>query len=254
MVIDTDIKQKNRQPSKKKRAISGLNRGLLSFKQQVFIRHQWLEQFASKRPLLRGQAYLTAKRTIDVILVVSILPFVLPIFFLCALLIKLEDPKGPILFIQQRTGKGGRRFGMYKFRTMVHNAEELKQKYAHLNELQWPDFKITDDPRVTTIGRILRKTSLDELPQLLNILNGDMSFVGPRPTSFSSETYDLWQTERLDVTPGITGLWQIIGRGSMEFEDRVHLDVFYIENRCLSFDIQLLVRTFLAVVTQKGVH
>ncbi len=254
MVIDTDIKQRNKLPSKKKRTISELNRSLLSFKRQVFIRHKWLEPFAFKRPLLRGKSYLMAKRIMDLLLVLAALLFIFPVILLCALIIKLEDPKGPVFFIQKRTGKGGRRFGMYKFRSMVHNAEELKQKYAHLNELQWPDFKIANDPRVTKIGRILRKTSLDELPQALNILKGEMSLVGPRPTSFSSKTYALWQTERLDVTPGITGLWQIIGRGSMEFEDRVHLDVFYIEHRCLSLDIQLLVRTVLAVLQQRGVH
>jgi lipopolysaccharide/colanic/teichoic acid biosynthesis glycosyltransferase len=137
---------------------------------------------------------------------------------------------------------------------MMRNAEELKQKYAHLNELQWPDFKITNDPRVTKVGRILRKTSLDELPQLFNVVRGDMSLVGPRPTSFGSETYALWQTERLDVIPGITGLWQIIGRGSMGFSSRVHLDTFYVEHRCLSFDILILMRTFLAVIQQRGVH
>jgi lipopolysaccharide/colanic/teichoic acid biosynthesis glycosyltransferase len=137
---------------------------------------------------------------------------------------------------------------------MVHNAEELKHKYMHLNELQWPDFKITNDPRITLVGRILRKTSLDELPQLLNVLKGDMSLVGPRPTSFSAETYALWQTGRLDVTPGITGLWQIMGRASMEFTDRVYLDMFYIEHRSLWLDIQIIVRTIFAVFMQRGAH
>ncbi len=234
--------------------VSDLNQQLLRFKQQVFVEHKWLEQFTNRQTLLPERSYLLIKRAIDFTLVISVLPFIMPIFLLCALLIKIEDPKGPVLFIQKRTGKGGRRFNMYKFRTMVHNAEALKRKYTHLNELQWPDFKITRDPRVTKIGRILRKTSLDEVPQLLNVLKGDMSLVGPRPTSFSSDTYAIWQTARLDATPGITGLWQIIGRGSMEFSDRVHLDVFYIEYRCLSLDIQLLIRTALAVLQQKGVH
>jgi lipopolysaccharide/colanic/teichoic acid biosynthesis glycosyltransferase len=137
---------------------------------------------------------------------------------------------------------------------MVANAEEMKKQLAHLNELEWPDFKITNDPRVTRMGRFLRKTSLDELPQLINVLNGDMSIVGPRPTSFDSRTYALWQTERLDVTPGITGLWQIMGRGSMEFTDRVYLDVLYIEHCCLWLDIQILIRTVFAVLAQRGAH
>ncbi|MCA9969286.1 MAG: sugar transferase [Anaerolineales bacterium] len=190
----------------------------------------------------------------DLTLVLLSLPFVLPLFALCALLIKLESPGGPVMFKQKRTGKGGHPFDIYKFRTMVPNAEELKKELAHLNELQWPDFKITHDPRITRMGRFLRKTSLDELPQLLNVLRGEMSLVGPRPTSFSPETYDLWHTERLDVMPGITGLWQIMGRGAMEFDDRVRLDVAYIERRCLWLDVQILLRTFTAVLQQRGAH
>jgi len=123
-----------------------------------------------------------------------------------------------------------------------------------LNELQWPDFKITNDPRITRVGRILRKTSLDELPQIINILKGEMTLVGPRPTSFSAETYDLWHTERLDVTPGLTGLWQITGRASMEFEERVRLDVAYIQRRSVMFDIMILLRTVVATLEQRGAH
>ncbi|MCI0729212.1 MAG: sugar transferase [Chloroflexi bacterium] len=170
-----------------------------------------------------------------------------------AVLIWLDDP-GPVFFRQMRTGKGGRRFAMYKFRTMVTNAEELKAKYAHLNELTWPDFKITDDPRVTRIGRFLRKTSLDELPQFLNVLKGEMSFVGPRPTSFDVTTYDLWHTERLEVLPGITGLWQVSGRGDIDFDQRLALDVEYIERQSLWFDIQILARTVLAVFNHRGAY
>ena len=141
---------------------------------------------------------------------------------------------------------------MYKFRSMVPNAEELKKELAHLNELKWPDFKITDDPRVTRIGNILRKTSLDELPQLINVLKGEMSLVGPRPTSFAPDTYDLWQTVRLDVVPGLTGLWQIIGRAETEFYERLRLDIMYIKHRTLWLDIQILFRTVLAVIAQRG--
>ena len=143
---------------------------------------------------------------------------------------------------------------MYKFRSMVPDAEALKEKYAHLNELQWPDFKITNDPRITPVGRILRKTSLDELPQLINVIRGEMSLVGPRPTSFSAETYQLWHTERLDVLPGLTGLWQIVGRAQLEFDDRLRLDIAYIERASLWFDINILFRTVLAVFRQRGAH
>jgi lipopolysaccharide/colanic/teichoic acid biosynthesis glycosyltransferase len=143
---------------------------------------------------------------------------------------------------------------MYKFRSMVPNAEELKKELAHLNELKWPDFKITNDPRVTRIGNILRRTSLDELPQLLNVIKGDMSLVGPRPTSFAPDTYDLWQTVRLEVVPGLTGLWQIIGRGETEFYERLRLDIMYIKHRSLWLDIEILFRTVLAVIAQRGAY
>jgi lipopolysaccharide/colanic/teichoic acid biosynthesis glycosyltransferase len=158
------------------------------------------------------------------------------------------------MFKQLRTGKGGRRFYMYKFRTMVPEAEELKSQYAHLNELQWPDFKITDDPRITQMGKFLRRTSLDELPQLFNVLKGEMSLVGPRPTSFGPETYKLWHTSRLDVMPGMTGLWQIVGRAELEFDDRLRLDIAYIERASLWFDIVILFRTLAAVFQSRGAH
>jgi lipopolysaccharide/colanic/teichoic acid biosynthesis glycosyltransferase len=190
----------------------------------------------------------------DLLFVILAAPLALPLLGLCALMIKLESPRDPVLFAQVRTGKGGRLFRMYKFRTMVVNAEELKKELAHLNELQWPDFKITNDPRITRVGGFLRKTSLDEAPQILNVLRGEMSLVGPRPTSFSAKTYKLWHTERLDVQPGITGLWQIIGRGTSEFNDRLRLDIAYIERRCLWLDVQILFRTVTAVLEQRGAY
>lgn len=214
----------------------------------------WLENFDPEKRLLRGKAYRVAKRIMDLTLVTLALPFLAPLFLLCALLVKLESPGGPIVFTQRRTGKGGRSFQMYKFRTMVPNAEELKKELAHLNELQWPDFKITNDPRVTRVGHFMRKTSLDELPQLLNVIRGEMSLVGPRPTSFAASTYELWQTERLDVLPGITGLWQLLGRASTEFDQRLRLDIAYMERRCIWLDIQILFRTIPAVLEKRGAH
>jgi lipopolysaccharide/colanic/teichoic acid biosynthesis glycosyltransferase len=218
------------------------------------VKAEWWQHIHPENALLRGRPYRRAKRIVDIALIVLSLPFALPLLLLCALLIKIESPGGAVLFKQKRTGKGGQPFFIYKFRTMVPNAEEMKKELAHLNELQWPDFKITNDPRITHMGRFLRKTSLDELPQLINILKREMSLVGPRPTSFSPETYELWQTERLDVMPGITGLWQIMGRGSMEFDERVRLDVAYIERRCLWLDFQIILRTFTAVWQQRGAH
>jgi lipopolysaccharide/colanic/teichoic acid biosynthesis glycosyltransferase len=159
-----------------------------------------------------------------------------------------------VMFRQLRTGKGGRRFYMYKFRTMVPEAEELKEKYAHLNELQWPDFKITNDPRITPVGKFLRKTSLDEIPQFFNVLKGEMSLVGPRPTSFGPETYELWHTSRLDAMPGLTGLWQIMGRAQLEFDDRLRLDIAYMERASLWLDINIILRTLIAVFDSRGAH
>lgn len=210
-------------------------------------------RYDPERRLIRGRAYRWIKRAIDLLLCLLILPLALPLCLGIALLIYIDSP-GAVMFYQLRTGKGGRRFRMYKFRTMVPNAAELKQVYAHLNELTWPDFKITNDPRVTRVGKILRKTSLDELPQLLNIIQGDMTLVGPRPTSFAADTYKLWHTERLEVVPGLTGLWQVSGRANLDFDDRLKLDIAYIENQCLWLDIQIIVRTALEVFIGEGAH
>ena len=214
----------------------------------------WIKKFDPQRRILTGAAYFVTKRILDLSLVLITLPLWLPLNAIIALIIRITSPGAPVIFKQLRTGKGGRRFNMYKFRTMVPNAEELKSKYAHLNELQWPDFKIKNDPRITSIGRFLRKTSLDELPQLFNILRGEMSLVGPRPTSFGPETYKLWHTHRLDVMPGLTGLWQIVGRAQLEFDDRLRLDIAYIERACIWLDINILLRTVLAVFESRGAH
>src|SRR5512143_1909154 len=214
----------------------------------------WIKKFDPRKRILTGQAYLLAKRIMDLFFVIVTLPLWLPLNGIIALIIRVTSPGAPVVFKQLRTGKGGRRFYMYKFRTMVPNAEELKAQYAHLNELQWPDFKITNDPRITRVGKFLRRTSLDELPQVLNVLRGEMSLVGPRPTSFGPETYQLWHTSRLDVTPGITGLWQIFGRAQLEFDDRLRLDIAYIERASLLLDINILFLTVVAVFQQRGAH
>ncbi len=214
--------------------------------------YKWVEKYKSQKSLSQTLSYHFWKRVMDLFLTLLSAVFWLPLLGLIALLIKLESPGAPVVFQQERTGKNGERFKMYKFRTMVVNAEELKQQYLHLNELKWPDFKITNDPRVTRIGRLLRKTSLDELPQLFNVILGQMSLVGPRPTSFSAKTYSLWHTGRLDVLPGLTGLWQIYGRGSSEFDERLRMDLAYINHRCLWLDIEILFRSVLAILQQRG--
>ena len=199
------------------------------------------------------QIYLFWKRCFDIVCILVAVPILLPAIFFIGALIWLNDHKNPF-FIQMRTGKYGRRFAMYKFRTMVPNAEELKQELQHLNVLEYPDFKIPDDPRITKIGRFLRRTSLDELPQTLNILLGDMSIVGPRPTSFKPETYEPWHYERLKATPGLTGLWQVSGRSDLEFDDRVKLDIEYIENQNLFFDLKIIFQTATSMFTGRGAY
>lgn len=215
---------------------------------------EWVRKFDPQKRMLTGRTYLLAKRIMDLFLVVITFPVWLSLIGLIALIIHITSPGAPVIFKQLRTGKGGRRFSMYKFRTMVPNAEELKRQFTHLNELQWPDFKITNDPRVTPLGKFLRRTSLDELPQMLNIIVGEMSLVGPRPTSFGPETYKLWHTHRLDAIPGLTGLWQITGRAQLEFDDRLRLDIAYLERASLWLDINILARTVLAVLQSRGAH
>jgi lipopolysaccharide/colanic/teichoic acid biosynthesis glycosyltransferase len=198
-----------------------------------------------------SRRYLIAKRLFDLAVCVLLLPVVLPLLLFCALAIRLDSP-GPILIGQERTGRDGTPFCMYKFRTMVRNADELKAHLAHLNVLPPPDFKIPNDPRITRVGKFLRETSLDELPQLLNVFRGDMSLVGPRPTSFAPSTYSLWHTYRLEVTPGITGLWQVKGRNATTFDERLRLDIEYIEHRSFGFDLKILAQTVPAVLRRSG--
>jgi lipopolysaccharide/colanic/teichoic acid biosynthesis glycosyltransferase len=197
------------------------------------------------------RGYLLSKRAFDVLACLLAMPLLLPILGLCALAIRLDSP-GPIVFVQDRTGQHGRRFRLYKFRTMVANAEQLKSELRHLSIVPWPDFKVIDDPRITRVGRVLRRTSLDELPQVFNVLRGDMSLVGPRPTSFAASTYDLWHTERLEVLPGITGLWQIKGRNSADFDERLRLDIEYLERASLLLDLRILFLTVASVAMRKG--
>jgi lipopolysaccharide/colanic/teichoic acid biosynthesis glycosyltransferase len=198
-----------------------------------------------------SRRYLVAKRALDLLICGLLLVVVVPLLAVCVVAIRLDSP-GRALFFQERTGRDGRRFRMLKLRTMVIDAEQRKAELAHLNVLPPPDFKILDDPRVTRVGRFLRATSLDELPQIFNVLRGDMSLVGPRPTSFPATRYDLWHTSRLDVPPGITGLWQLEGRNTTSFDQRLRLDVQYIRRRSVVYDLYLMARTVLAVFRRSG--
>lgn len=217
------------------------------------VNYKWIRKFDPVKPLFRGKAYLRAKRVMDLTLVILSSPVWLPAMLLSALAIFITSPGAPVMFTRLRAGKGGKPFKIYKFRTMVSNAEALKEKYAHLNELEWPDFKITNDPRVTPIGKILRKTSLDELPQLINIIRGEMSIVGPRPTDWGPESYKLWQTERLDFLPGLTGLWQVTARGSVNMDERTRMDIAYMERACVLLDIYIIIKTAGALFNPHGV-
>lgn len=194
---------------------------------------------------------LRVKRLADLVALALVAPFVLPCGLLLALAIRLDSP-GPVMFTQQRTGLHGQRFKMYKFRSMVVNAEELKASLQHLNLLEPPDFKVIDDPRITRVGRILRATSLDELPQLLNVLRSDMTFVGPRPTSFTADLYAAWHTQRLEVPPGITGLWQVNARHESGLDERLRLDVEYMTHMSLWTDLRIVGRTVTSVLRAKG--
>jgi lipopolysaccharide/colanic/teichoic acid biosynthesis glycosyltransferase len=202
--------------------------------------------------IVTGTAYSALKRVFDVAVVIAAAPLWVPVMLVVAVIIKFDDPTAPVVFTQRRAGLHGAEFRMHKFRTMVPNADEMKPELEHLNELEWPYFKITNDPRITRPGRFLRSTSLDELPQLWDVLVGTLSLVGPRATDFMTDDYRLWQTERLDVKPGVTGLWQLYGRGVSDMDDGTRLDIAYVQRRSLWLDIQILFRTVPAVITRRG--
>ena len=191
-----------------------------------------------------SKLYLFIKRSIDIICSLAGIIVLSPVFLIVAVLIKIEDPKGSIFFCQERNGQHPNTFKMYKFRSMVHNAEELLKDLQHKNEQTGPAFKMTDDPRITKVGKFIRKTSLDELPQLFNILKGDMSLVGPRPPiPREVREYNSYQMQRLLVKPGLTCIWQVSGRNNIGFDEWVDMDLEYIKTRNLLLDIKLILKT-----------
>ncbi len=204
-------------------------------------------------PVAQSKWQLVGKRLLDLIVVLSALPLLLPLFSLIALAVKFDSP-GPIFFSQERVGFRKRKFSMLKFRSMVVNAEQLQDQLEHLNEAKGPIFKIANDPRITRVGKLLRRTSLDELPQLLHVLSGEMSLVGPRPMSVRDvELFDKGiQRKRFSVKPGLTCLWQISGRSTLPFSTWLKLDIDYIENWSLWFDLKILLKTIPAVLAGKG--
>ena len=202
----------------------------------------------------QGIIYRALKRTMDIICSLVGLILLSPILIVIGILIKLES-RGPILFSQDRVGKDGDIFKMYKLRSMVQDAEKLKSKLLEQNEMSGPMFKIKDDPRVTKIGKFIRKTSIDELPQLINVIKGDMSLVGPRP-SLPKEVkeFEPWMLERLEVRPGLTCYWQVSGRNNIEFEEWMELDVKYVKERNLFIDIKLIFKTALLLFGDKNAN
>ncbi len=212
-------------------------------------------KFENREEIKEGFSfYEFCKRGIDILGAGSGLVLLSPVIAVVACAVKFTS-KGPIFFSQKRVGKNGELFDMYKFRSMVVNAEELKEKLAHQNEMSGPMFKMKDDPRVTKVGKFIRKTSLDELPQLWNVLKGDMSLVGPRP-SLPKEVvqFEGWMYKRLEVKPGLTCYWQVSGRNNIDFEDWMKLDIKYVEERNLWSDIKLIFKTVLVLFGDKNAH
>ena len=196
--------------------------------------------------------YEVIKRIIDIVASFIGLILLSPLILVVSMLIKLES-KGEVIFKQKRVGLNGKEFYMYKFRSMVINAEELKEQLESQNEMSGPMFKIKDDPRITKVGKFIRKTSIDELPQLINVIKGDMSLVGPRP-SLPKEVkkFEQWMMERLEVKPGLTCIWQISGRNNIDFEDWMKLDIKYVRERSLVLDFKLIFKTIFVLFGDKN--
>ena len=198
--------------------------------------------------------YHICKRVMDILCSAAALVALSPVFLAVAIAIKLED-KGPVIFTQNRTGKDGRVFRMYKFRSMYVDAEKRRSELLAKNEADGPLFKIADDPRVTRVGRFIRRTSIDELPQLVNILKGEMSIVGPRPlVTYEQDQCNEYQAQRLLVKPGLTCIWQVSGRSDTSFDELIEMDLEYIRNQSLWLDIKLILKTVVVVFTHKGAY
>lgn len=199
--------------------------------------------------------YLALKRLIDVLGAMLGIILLSPLFIIIAILIKIEDPKGSVFFNQKRAGKDNVEFRMHKFRSMVANAEELKLTLMKQNEASGPVFKIKKDPRITKLGQFIRKTSIDELPQLFNVLKGEMSLVGPRPPLPEEVSqYSQYEKQRLSVKPGLTCYWQVSGRSNIGFSEWIELDLKYINNRNTFVDITLILRTVLVLFGSKNAY
>ena len=214
-----------------------------------------LEDCLNKGELSSKKNYFVITRGLDLVLSIVGLVLLSPILLAIILFIKLDDPKSPVIFKQERVGKNEQKFMMYKFRTMVPNAERELEKYLQYNEIEGATFKMKQDPRITKVGTFLRKTSLDELPQLWNVIKGDMSLVGPRPPlPREVAMYSEYDKQRLLVLPGCTGLWQVSGRNELSFDEMVELDLKFIHQLSLEQYLLIIIKTFGVVFSQRGAY
>ncbi|MCD5424486.1 sugar transferase [Limosilactobacillus fermentum] len=205
--------------------------------------------------LNRQYFYRGIKRLFDAVASAIGLVVISPVLLIIAICIKVDDPHGPVFYTQTRVGKDGHEFKIIKFRSMVSNADELLAKLQDQNEVDGAMFKMKDDPRITRVGRVIRKYSLDELPQLINVVTGSMSIVGPRPPLVSEvEQYTEYDKQRLLVTPGATGMWQVGGRNDVDFDEMVRLDLTYIQNRSVWLDLKIMLETVKVMIKPNGAY
>lgn len=205
--------------------------------------------------LNRQYLYRGIKRLFDVVASAIGVVVISPVLLIIAICIKVDDPHGPVFYTQTRVGKDGHEFKIIKFRSMVSNADELLAKLQDQNEVDGAMFKMKDDPRITRVGRVIRKYSLDELPQLINVVTGSMSIVGPRPSLVSEvEQYTEYDKQRLLVTPGATGMWQVGGRNDVDFDEMVRLDLTYIQNRSVWLDLKIMLETVKVMIKPNGAY
>ncbi|EEJ40075.1 sugar transferase [Limosilactobacillus vaginalis] len=208
-----------------------------------------------ERKLQHQYGYRFIKRLFDVVASSVAVVILSPVFLIIAIAIKINDPAGPVFYTQTRVGKDGKPFKMFKFRSMVTNADELLERLRDQNEVEGAMFKMKDDPRITKVGKFIRKYSLDELPQLLNVVGGSMSIVGPRPPlPFEVEEYTDYDRQRLMVKPGATGMWQVGGRNALSFDQMVELDLTYINERSIWLDLKIMFETVKVMIKPNAAY
>lgn len=202
---------------------------------------------------IKGKIYRGFKRITDIVLGCVGLIILLPVFLIIGICIKI-DSKGPVIFAHKRIGKNGKKFNMYKFRSMYENAEEMIENFSEEQKREYQEnFKLENDPRITKVGKLLRKTSLDELPQIVNIIKGDLSIIGPRPiVDEELEKYGENKEKFLSITPGLTGYWQANGRSNTTYEERMQMELYYIDNQSLLLDIKIFFKTIVSVIKKEG--